>query len=413
MTSLYHALRDEEWDTVRLLCRSPTGHELHRERAPRIRDYDRRKLHMELNRRDICGATVLFYACSLATIPVDVVVALLDAASTATTPLTPVTMGTEVVTMDHAGSTLAHYAASSGSASTLAVLLQRMPRSNRIGTSLSYTPCRLAWHCYFRNHDVHADEDVDAPLLLPPLKERLWELTSAYSIESLPECVRQLWKKTMLLVRHVIHQRDCMFSSSEPDKAGNDLLSLICFGGLPELDCPTVAVWLAMQIVEHDLMAPIDGNSSAALQTEIGPGASPSKGNLVLHVAAASRPLLPLSPPPPPRAASYLARQANGAAWAAWAHSTVVTQLCHLAPSAAAVPNRYPGQYPLHIAIASGQPWYGGIQVLLQAYSPAIVIPDPVSGLEPLLQAANAKRCSLTTLFEMMRHNADLVFASD
>jgi hypothetical protein len=80
---------------------------------------------------------------------------------------------------------------------------------------------------------------------------------------------------------------------------------------------------------------------------------------------------------------------------------------------AAAVPNCYPGQYPLHIAIASGQSWHGGIQVLLQAYPPAIVIPDPVSGLEPLLQAANAKRCSLTTLFEMMRHNADLVFASD
>jgi hypothetical protein len=123
---------------------------------------------------------------------------------------------------------------------------------------------------------------------LPPLKERLWELTSAYSIESLPECVRELWKKTMLLVGHVIHQRQGGSSSSKPDTIGNDLLSLICFGGLPELDCPTIAVWLALQIVEHDLMAPIDGAGSTALQSEIGPRTSPSTGNLVLHVAAAS-----------------------------------------------------------------------------------------------------------------------------
>jgi hypothetical protein len=148
MSSLYYALRDEEWDNARLLCRSPTSRELRGESAPRVRDHamdhDCRKLHMEWNRRDVWGATVLFYACSLLTIPVDVVVALLDAALIAATPLAPIAIGTEVVTMDNAGSTLAHYASSSGSASTLAVLLQRMPRSNRLGTSLFCTPCRLA-----------------------------------------------------------------------------------------------------------------------------------------------------------------------------------------------------------------------------------------------------------------------------
>lgn len=362
--SLYRSIRDGDWEKAQSLLRSADD---------TVLTVEARDVQLEFTQqRDAIGATVFHFACANSEIPVDLVVSMLDTAGPSCSHA-----------VDRAGSSAVHYATALGSHKVLAVLLQRLPLSLQIGNNKTFCPCKLAWYTYL--HKRPSEQTSHA------LKERIYHLVRAYNLQALSKDVRELWNKTMMLASHLIRmilQRP----NNKQTSTWNAVAALVRFGAMDPLDCPTMAVWFALQVTtDCDLLEPLD-----------------SKGNLLLHTAAASTPLSILQLPPV--AAAYMKRKADGE-WNWFAQRSVLAQLCYKEPDAAAAKNAA-GRLPLHVAIACGKPWVDGIEVLLHAYPDAIYFPDPVTGLEPLLHAAHSKNCDLTTLFELMRNNADAIFAA-
>lgn len=427
LTVLYGSIQNEEWDGARLLLRPYTSV---RGDCPE-KSNDRKQILQDILKqsRDSLGAALMHFACGQPNIPTDIVEKILDAADFKPKEKPESSCHSTVVNSkkavdaliecsDHAGFTLVHYAAASGESTTLAALLHRLPwllsppllsfSPLRVSCSRPYGPCRLAWYCFFRKRP---QPDVEDSIISSnrTLKERISQLLNSYDHEKLEGMVCNLWRKTMLLAMSWIRARNWS-SRLLRCLEQNPVAALIFCNGrssdtLSILDCPSVAVWFAFQIGNYDLLKPMLGSDKKS-------------SDLFLHFAASIVPDQSddddrqVESMIPPRTEEYISRQANGDVWNEYAHRSVLTQLCYLEPLAAKVPNKQ-CQLPLHIAIDSGQSWSDCIDVLLQAYPEAIAILDPTTGLEPLLQAANAKRCSLTTLFEMIRHNADLLFVSD
>lgn len=384
--TLYRSIRDEDWETARRILWQAAATS-----AADCYDCDGRlEFQREVRReflqpRDVMGANLVHYACANPKVPVDLVAAIFRASTAA---------GLErwcSHAVDRGGSSAVHYAAALGSDEVLALVLQCLPRSLVMGTKkTSFSPCQLVWHSYFHQRPSEPKE---------ALKERIYHLTNAHSSSlrsRLPDAVRQLWSKTMILCSHERH-RTIAFHGSHTSNAqclfGKDVIAALIRSKENGLDGPTVAVWFALQGTTTDLLTPCD-----------------DEGNLLLHIAAASAPLSVLrlgQPQQQPRSAETEA----SSSWLAWAQRSVLAQLCFLEPRAARVRNRA-GQLPLHVAALPPHPWTDGLDVLLRAHPGARTVLDPVSQLPPFLQQAAlaGDGCHhLTTLFEMIRNNADLI----
>jgi hypothetical protein len=97
---------------------------------------------------------------------------------------------------------------------------------------------------------------------------------------------------------------------------------------------------------------------------------------------------------------------------------SIIKILLEAHPDAAAVKNNQ-GRYPLHLALASGKTWDGGIRELVTSYPDAVREADPVTGLFPFHLAATVNEVStvqsvhvqrLNVIYEMLR--TDPVVAS-
>jgi ankyrin repeat protein len=324
-------------------------------------------VRLKFTKRDAVGATLFHYACSKNQISVDLISTIIDR------------IGPKSHATDKDGNSAIHYAAALGSSKVLGVLLQRLPLAARIGGQ--HQPCKLAWLGYFQVQSGEHDSGA--------LKKRIRHLVRANRLKSLVEFppLKELWNKTVLLCSHLL-QKTMRHSREPPPHTVNAVSSLVCFGGMDSLDCPTISVWMALQITrDYDLLEPDED------------------GNLLLHRAAASAPLSTLTLSS--KVEAYMERKASGE-WNWFAHRSVIAQLCHLEPDAATVRNRN-GQLPLHVAIDNGKSWNDGVEDLLNAYPNSIDIPDPVSGLPPLL-LSGCSNLDLSTIFEIARNHTNVVY---
>jgi hypothetical protein len=337
-----------------------------------------RDLLVEFVRRDHAGATVFHYASSSRDVPPELIETMLDRIGPYQARL-----------VDYDGHSAIHYAAALGSANVLAVLLQRMPFNvSRHGQPIPHhtpTPCRCAWNMYLHRQTHEMNDST-------PLKTRITALMHVCSKDDVKHYapLMELWNKTLILLHH--HWKWKNARKEAKKKKWNPISSLVRWGNA--LDIPTAAFWLAVQTMDIDLWKP------------------DIHGDTLLHVAAKSPPLRSLELQP--NVHQYMTRHSESSQhhhgdWKKYgAQRSVITQLVRREPSAAHKWNEH-HQLALHLAILHGQPWYEGIQRLLRAHPDSIDIPDGVTRLPPILLAATSPSCTLSTLFEMVRHHSDRV----
>lgn len=65
------------------------------------------------------------------------------------------------------------------------------------------------------------------------------------------------------------------------------------------------------------------------------------------------------------------------------------------------------GQLPLHAAVATGKKWSEGVKDLFEAYTEALTVPQPATGLYPFMMAA--ERDDLETTFLLLRSSPSLM----
>jgi ankyrin repeat protein len=65
------------------------------------------------------------------------------------------------------------------------------------------------------------------------------------------------------------------------------------------------------------------------------------------------------------------------------------------------------GQLPLHAAVAAGKKWDEGVKNLVDAYSDALTVPHPASGLYPFMIAA--QHDDLETIYQVLRSAPSLM----
>jgi len=83
---------------------------------------------------------------------------------------------------------------------------------------------------------------------------------------------------------------------------------------------------------------------------------------------------------------------------------SVIELVINPAPKSAQIPNRR-GRLPLHLALVHGKSWKQGVREIFSAYPEALNIRDPELRLYPFMLAAVAEDNSLTTVFQLLRHN--------
>jgi len=83
---------------------------------------------------------------------------------------------------------------------------------------------------------------------------------------------------------------------------------------------------------------------------------------------------------------------------------------------AARIPDPHDGRMPLHLALANGHTWEGGVEALFGAAPEYISVEDPVTGLVPFLLAAvpvGETNTSLTTIYSLLCAQPDLLSSFD
>jgi hypothetical protein len=191
------------------------------------------------------------------------------------------------------------------------------------------------------------------------------------------ERLRDLWDKTCIICYAA--QSPSMYHPICESKLWRPLHSLVTVGGNKQVQCPTIALWLAIHLYSrHELSLPDE------------------EGNLPLHLASANAemPILPLlmKELDPLRETSHSATQL----------------LVQAYPEAARVGNNV-GQLPLHIAISTGKPFDTVISTLLRAAPETVEQIDPLTCLPPVLQAAATRKCPLSVLYELLRAHPEVV----
>merc|ERR1712038_731179 len=67
------------------------------------------------------------------------------------------------------------------------------------------------------------------------------------------------------------------------------------------------------------------------------------------------------------------------------------------------------GRLPLHIGAEIGLKWHNGLNKILDAYSAAVEIPDPLSGLYVFMLAAVGDEYDLNGIFRLFVEQPDII----
>lgn len=436
---LRNLVQQDDWDTIQTLL------------------LENRLTGSELTLRDRLNRTALHYAVAKQGAPPFIIHRLLDTAGVGTTRSTGVLLSA----VDIGGNSILHMAAATGNATIVRVVLERissqyvasrrgegnhhdddssrsppfhpmmraeaLPRVDR-GTNEhvsllqhhtrlrwmcaapndhGLTPCLLAWTKYFypsfslfqslqsaRNvtatlterQERHLSQLVDAAATAS-------RVTSRVFLEEQP-LLRNLWSKTLFLAYSATYSD--MLHPLELCSPFDPLLELIRHGHA--LQCPTVAIWLALLLKEKAKHKNHVNDHAVDFLPD---------GQTYLHVAAQSRPCPVLSLAPP--LLQYLQRSdmANSGRCqqllVAQEQQSALIHVLRWQPAAASARDSL-GRLPLHIALRCGHqvPWCD-VQQLLLAYPASQYGVDPVTGMSPLLLAATSSATELTTLYKMIQ----------
>lgn len=328
----------------------------------------------ELTMRDRLGRTLLHAAATKRDIPPNVVQLIIQQ--------TPRRLHWA---LDLGGNSALHMAAASGNAMTLLKLqeeLQGQPTLLQYENDNGLTACGIAWK-KFMNPSFTLFDSCDSGRfqtdLSPQQKRHLMKLTE---FDTKPEPLRTLWHKTLVLCRAAEFPE--MTYPLFTDGHSETLTALVKHGGDPGFQRPSIAVCLDLRSAENRAS---------------GTDYIDEKQNTLLHLAC-WKPSL-----------SVFALGESSKSFveevdpelAAVVDRSVIAQLCHWDASAAKQRNST-GRLPIHLAILSGKTFIDEIQAVWKAHPPALEAADPLTGLPPLLLAARYG-CTLTTVWEMLRHS--------
>jgi len=332
-------------------------------------------LSSELLSRDRLGRTLLHYACAKKRASVRAISTMLDQ--------TPVRLHYAV---DIGGNSLLHMAAASGNANVVRCLLERLERHElvRYQNDNGLTACMMAWKKYLHPSFAFFDRVNDDRFHLP-LTELQKQHVRLLTLPDRSGDLLDLWNKTLVLTYATMHL-DMTYPLYQTN-AFDPLTAMIQFGGNRTLQCPSMAVWLALHFSLQNQNVMVD-----------------SQGNTLLHLAAMHAPCPILQLQLSVRKLLIMLNEDFGSL----AGQSVLAQVCHKQPHLACLRN-HQGQFPLHLAIVNGKPW-SDIHVLLQAHPTAMEECDVHTN--PLLLAAMSPKCTLSTLWELLRSRPGLLVSS-